>query len=430
MSSQKQSHALVPMLIIGALFFIFGFVTWLNGALIPFLQIVCELTEPQALLVAFTFYIAYVVMALPMSFVLEKIGYKNAMALGLVKIALGSLLFIPAAQTQAFGLFLFAQFVMGTGLTILQTASNPYIVKIGPVETAAVRISIMGLLNKFAGFLAPIVFTILVLGDFSSVTAQSVSMMSEQERTATIDSLSVSLIYPYLSMAIVLFVLAILLKMSSLPELVLEEENVVSDGKLRRHPQLILGAITLFMYVGVEVIAGDTIGLYGSQIGVENATALTSYTMAFMIIGYLLGLVVIPKLISQSQALFGSALLGIIVTLLLLFSDDKSTLYSDILWSWMGIRSLPDPVTLLALLGLANALVWPAVWPLALSGLGKLTAKGSALLIMGISGGAVLPLAYGFLAEHSDSQSAYWMLLPCYAFILYYALIGSKKRAW
>lgn len=427
-----KPSALIPMVIIGMLFFIFGFVTWLNGALIPFLQIVCQLTESQALLVAFSFYIAYVVMALPMAWVLDKTGYKKAMSLGLGLISLGCLLFIPASYSQEFALFLVAQFVMGTGLTILQTASNPYIVKIGPQETAAVRISIMGLLNKFAGFLAPIVFTALVLGEFAGVNAQSIAALSEADKATQISALADGLVMPYIYMAAVLFVLGVLLNFSSLPDLVLEKPDEESEesSSLMAYPQLILGVFTLFLYVGAEVIAGDTIGLFGSQLGVANATSLTSYTMAFMVFGYLLGLVIIPRLVNQAQALSGSAILGLILSVAIVFSDPQSTQISAVLWGWMGVPELPNPITLIAILGFANALVWPAIWPLALDGLYSLTAKGSALLIMGISGGAILPMLYGLLSDHFDGQSAYWMMLPCYGFILFYALKGHKIRSW
>lgn len=431
-SQTKPQSSLVPMVIIGILFFVFGFITWLNGALIPFLQIVCDLTDAQALLVAFSFYIAYVVMALPMSWVLDKTGYKHAMSLGLVMIAAGCLLFIPAASSREFGVFLIAQFIVGTGLTILQTASNPYIVKIGPQETAAVRISIMGLLNKGAGVFAPLVFTAIVLADFEGVSAHSVSLLPEAERLTQIEALSNSLIMPYLGMAIALSVLAVLLKFSSLPELNLSSESdVQADNEtVFSHPQLILGVITLFLYVGAEVIAGDTIGLVGSQLGLANATSLTSYTMGFMVIGYVIGLFVIPRFISQANALMASAILGIIVSLLVVFSDNQSTVVASVLWGWTGLTVLPDTITYIALLGLANALVWPAVWPLALDGLGKLTAKGSALLIMGIAGGAILPYIYGLISDATDSQSAYYMMLPCYLFILFYALKGHKIRSW
>ena len=427
----QQQSSLMPMLIIGVLFFIFGFITWLNGALIPFLQIVCDLTETQALLIAFAFYIAYVVMALPMSWVLDKTGYKHAMSIGLGLIAVGCLLFIPAAYSREFSVFLFAQFVVGSGLTILQTASNPYIVKIGPQETAAVRISIMGLLNKGAGVFAPLMFTALVLGEFSDVSAQSIAQLGEAEKLQKIEMLSNGLIMPYLWMAIALCVLAVALKFSSLPDLDLsEEQQEQSNESVLAHPQLVLGVITLFLYVGVEVIAGDTIGLYGSQLGLSNATSLTSFTMTFMVIGYVTGLIVIPRFIDQAQALSGSAILGVIFTILVAVSDPQSYAVSTALWGWTGVAVLPDSVTYIALLGFANALVWPAVWPLALDGLGKLTPKASALLVMGIAGGAILPMVYGGLAESIDSQSAYWMMLPCYLFILFYAMKGHRLRHW
>lgn len=430
--TQTKTSSFVPMTIIGLLFFLFGFITWLNGALIPYLQIVCELTEAQALFIAFAFYIAYVVMALPMSWVLDKTGYKNGMALGLGAIAFGCLLFIPAAFSQAFWVFLLAQFTVGTGLTILQTASNPYIVKIGPSETAAVRISIMGILNKFAGFLSPIIFTTMVLSDFSNVNVQYMESLPEFAKQEKIYILANALVTPYTYMALLLVILGMLLRFSSLPELTLpaREDDADNDKSVWAFPQLILGVITLFFYVGVEVIAGDTIGLFGSQLGVENATSLTSYTMAFMVFGYLCGLVLIPRFLSQAQALASSAIFGILISLCIVFADSQSSTISQLLWAWTGLPELPNSVALVATLGFANAMVWPAVWPLALEGLNRLTARGSALLIMGISGGAILPVCYGYFAQSFSSQSAYWMMIPCYGFILFYALKGHKLRAW
>ena len=429
---EQQQSSLMPMLIIGVLFFIFGFITWLNGALIPFLQIVCDLTETQALLIAFAFYIANVVMALPMSKVLDKTGYKHAMSIGLGIIAVGCLLFIPAAYSREFTVFLLAQFVVGSGLTILQTASNPYIVKIGPQETAAVRISIMGLLNKGAGVFAPLIFTALVLGEFSDVSAQSIAQLSEAERLQQIEALANGLVMPYIWMAIAMSALALALKFSTLPDLDLsnEKQHEQSNESVLAYPQLVLGVFTLFLYVGVEVIAGDTIGLFGSQLGLANATSLTSYTMAFMVIGYVTGLIVIPRFIDQAQALTGSAILGIVLTIMVAVSDPQSYAVSTALWGWTGVTVLPDTITYIAILGFANALVWPAVWPLALDGLGKLTPRASACLVMGIAGGAILPMVYGGLAESIDSQSAYWMMLPCYIFILFYAMKGHRLRHW
>ena len=427
----------VPLAIIGALFFIFGFVTWQNGALIPYLKMVCQLTDTQAIMVAFAFYVAYTVMALPMAAILERTGFKNGMALGLLILVAGFLLYMPAAYFQQFGTFLFAQFVIGSGLTILQTAANPYVVKVGPEKSAAVRIMFMGLMNKGAGVIAPLAFTAVVLGDFASLSSASLSEMPAAQQSETITALSHGLIYPYLGMAVVFTVLAWLLKMSPLPELPLEQDEQLDaqqgqEGKtsILQFPALVLGALTLFVYVGAEVIAGDTIGLFASNLGVSNASSLTSYTMAFMLIGYGLGIALIPRFISQENALTASAVAGLIFSVLVVFSDTDSTLASAILWGWLGVPLLPDTITYIALLGFANALVWPAVWPLALAGLGKFTPRGSALLIMGICGGAIVPLLYGLLSDTFDGQSAYWIMLPLYAFILYYALIGHKKRDW
>ncbi|MEA2112189.1 MAG: sugar MFS transporter [Campylobacterota bacterium] len=414
----------VPMLIIGTLFFVFGFVTWLNGSLIPFLKIICQLSEFEALFVTFAFYIAYTIMALPMSYVLNKTGYKNGMAIGLGIMVIGALLFIPAATTASFTLFLIALFTLGTGLTILQTASNPYVVHMGPQESAAMRISIMGIINKTAGVLVPLFFTALIFSDINSFSHET---LSELDR----ENLASRLITPYIIMAITLTGLIALVKFSNLPDLDLENNNSnTTKTSIMQFPRVILGAIALFFYVGIEVIAGDTIGLFGSQLQVENFTALTSYTMFFMVIGYTFGVTMIPKLISQEKALILSAALGVVFLIGVLSSSSDSTTISSALWGWSGIATLPDPITFVALLGLSNALIWPTIWPLALQGLGRHTAQGSALLIMGIAGGAFLPLLFGKMAELSSMQNAYMVGVACYGFILYYALKGHKKESW
>ncbi|WP_373036534.1 sugar MFS transporter [Sulfurimonas sp.] len=412
------------MIIIAVLFFIFGFVTWLNGSLIPFLRVICDLNEFQALFVTFAFYIAYTVMALPMSFVLEKTGYKNGMAIGLGVMALGSLVFIPAALSADFILFLVALFTLGTGLTILQTASNPYVVLIGPLESAAMRISIMGLINKGAGVLVPLLFTSLILSDITSLSAQNLASVDTKE-------LAHRLIIPYIIMAAVLTSLIALVKLSSIPELTFEKEDQYDKDTIFHFPRVVLGALALFFYVGIEVIAGDTIGLYAQSLNVENATALTSYTMVFMVLGYLVGIVFIPKFLSQEKALMNSALAGMLFLLGVAYSSTTSHQISEFLWGWSSIPTLPDTVTFVALLGFANALVWPTIWPLALEGLGKYTAQGSALLIMAIAGGAVLPLAFGKIAQiTADMQSAYLFGIVCYFFILMYATRWHKHSSW
>lgn len=427
-NTSKPVSTLLPMVIIGILFFIFGFVTWLNGSLIPFLKIICNLTTFQALYVTLVFYIAYTVMALPSSKVLAKTGYKKGMAVGLFVMVLGTLLFIPAAKTANYLFFLVGLFILGTGLTILQTASNPYLVILGPKESAAMRISIMGIVNKSAGVIVPMVFTALVLSDLAGTSEQDLMAMSPEQ----LQALSDRLIVPYLYMAIVLVFLIFLVLFSSLPDIEPEAPAKESQDKsgILQFPQVVLGAIALFAYVGVEVIAGDTIGLFGADLGVKHFSSLTSYTMVFMVIGYTIGVTCIPKYLSQQKALIGSGVAGALCIVALVMSEPQSSAISTVLWGWSGINTIPNPVFFVALMGLCHALVWPAVWPLALEGLGKFTAQGSALLIMGISGGAILPLAYGGLSEAIGLQSAYWIALPCYLFILFYAVKGHKMRQW
>ncbi|MCA0899273.1 sugar MFS transporter [Microbulbifer agarilyticus] len=436
-SQSETRSSVLPMVIIGLLFFIFGFVTWLNGALIPFLQTICELSAFEAMLVASAFYIAYTVMALPMAAIIERTGYKIGMALGLALVAVGALIFIPAAYSRMFGIFLLAQFVVGSGLTILQTASNPYVVKVGSPETAAVRICIMGLLNKGAGIVAPLVFTALVMSGISGVSDAELSALAATAKDAKLDELAGQLVTPYIGMAILGFVLAVAMMFAPLPDIEDEaiegqEEMAVNLPALLKFPQLILGSIALFFYVGVEVIAGDAIGLLGKQAGLDTAVAsvLTSYTMVFMVLGYLWGTVAIPRFISQQAALLISAVLGILFTIAVMTGSLESTAMSSATLAVFGLPEIPNAVYFVALLGFANAMCWPAIWPLALDGLGKFTSKGAALLIMGISGGAVLPPLYGHFADTGDGQLAYAIAIPAYLFILFYALKGHKMRSW
>jgi glucose/galactose transporter len=406
------------MLFVGLLFFILGFVTWLNGSLIPFLKIVCGLNNFQALWVTFAFYIAYTVMALPSAAVLKRTGYKMGMTLGLGIMGIGALLFIPAAQTTQYGLFLAALFTLATGMTLMQTAINPYIVCLGPRDSAAMRISIMGLFNKGAGIVVPLIFTSLMLKDID---------------TASQAVLAQRLVFPYACMAAALFAIMVFIHFSALREIPLDEDAAdarVDATSVLQFPQLVLGALALFGYVGVEVIAGDTIGLYGHELKVANFGVLTSYTMVCMVIGYLVGVVAIPRFLSQQRALVLSGLVGILLTVGVTLGSTQDTGLSQLLVGWTGAPLVPDSVMCLALLGLANAMVWPAIWPLALQGLGRHTASGSAVLVMAIAGGALLPLLYGHLSDIVTPRSAYWLLLPCYALIFWYAASGHKIRSW
>jgi glucose/galactose transporter len=426
-ATSRTSRNLMPMVIVAMLFFILGFATWLNGSLMPYLKQMLLLSPFQASLVLFSFYIAVTFTALPSAWLIRRVGYKNGMAIGMGVMMLAGLLYIPAAQTQTFALFLLAQLVIGAGQTLLQTAVNPYVVKIGPEETAAVRISIMGILNKSAGVVAPLVFTALIVSGFS---APADAVLTPEQ----IDEMAASLVFPYLGLAAFLGLLGLAVKFSPLPELPKETESTTGRDQLKAvlaKPSLVLGVVSLFVYVAVEVIAGDTIGLFALSLGVERYTVMTSFTMSCMVLGYVLGIVLIPRFISQQKALVGSAVLGLILTLAIALGDTQSFVIANTLLVPFGGIALPDTLLFIAILGLANALVWPAVWPLALSGLGSLTSIGSALLIMGIAGGAFGPLMWGLLSGTGlGQQGAYLVMLPCYAFILFYALKGHKMTKW
>lgn len=406
--SNKNNNYLVPLVIIGVLFFVMGFVTWVNGTLITFFKKAFSLDNTSSYLVTFAFFISYTLMAIPSSMVLKKTGFKNGMSLGLLVMAAGTLIFIPAAEMASYNLFLVGLFTIGIGLTVLQTASNPYVTILGPRDSAAQRISIMGIANKTAGIISQVVVGGLLLAGTSSVDPK--------------DELD-KVVVPYLVLTGVLVGLALLIRMSKgLVEVSEEEEApvatqqvVVEKTSVFQFPNLVLGVIALFCYVGVEVIAGDTIINYGVSLGFaeEEARLFGTYTLGGMMFGYVLGIILIPKYVSQQGYLMFSAVLGVLVTIVAIFST--------------GFTS----VLCIAVLGFANAVIWPALWPLALSGLGKFTKIGSALLIMGISGGAIMPLVYGGIADSIGStQKAYWLMLPLYLFILYFGLFGHKKRSW
>src|SRR5688572_1733234 len=412
---RRQSYT-VPMLIIGALFFIFGFVTWANGTLIPYLKIACELTTPEAMLVTFAFYISYAVMAFPSSWVLKKTGFKKGMVFGLLLMAVGALIFIPAANSRNYDVFLLGLFVIGTGLALLQTACNPYVTILGPIDSAAKRISIMGICNKGAGAIAPLIMGAIMLDNADALQAK-LATMDAAGKAIELNALASKVVVPYIIIAVVLALLAGFIRFSSLPELKAEgeDESDSSSATINRksifsYPYLWLGFITLFLYVGVEVLAGDTIPIYGMSLGINLDTAknFTTYTMIGMLAGYLIGIFTIPKYISQPTALKLSAILGIVFSLGAIFTSGTTSVF------------------FIAILGLANALVWPAIWPLAINGLGKFTKTASALLIVGIAGGALLPRLWASLGESFGLQQAYWILVPCYLFILYFAVSGHK----
>lgn len=407
------------LLLIGILFFIFGFITWSNSQLIPYLKIACELTDTQSYLVATAFFAAYFFMAIPSSFVLKATGFKRGMSVGLLVMAAGALLFVPAANARSYPLFLTGLFIIGTGLALLQTASNPYVTILGPIESAASRISIMGICNKVAGILA-----VFILG---SITLKNIDALKEKlltldatTKAAELDTLAQKVVQPYIIITIVLTVLAIVFYFIHLPDIKEEEETINTANiakaktKFTDHPNLILGAIAIFFYVGVEVISYDTFSGFGESLGykLDIAKSFASYTGYGLLVGYLLSIVAIPKYISQRKALLAATLLSLALVLIATFTKGSIA------------------VTCFALLGFSNSVMWPAIWPLALTKAGRFTKIGSALLVMGIVGGAVLPPLYGKFAELMGSkQEGYLLMIPCYIFILYYALKGYKTKS-
>ncbi|MDN3663883.1 sugar MFS transporter [Algibacter miyuki] len=431
----SKKNNLVPIIIIASLFFIFGFVTWINGALIPFMKTINELTDAQSYFVASASYISFVVMALPASWILNKIGYKKGMSLGLIIMAIGALVFIPAAEARTYWVFLTGIFIQGVGMTLLQTAANPYITILGPIESGAKRIAIMGIANKTAGALGSIIFGALLLSGIDEVN-EKLSTVSIEEKGVLLDTMADSVFMPYLVMAIVLAVLGLLIRKAPLPQVEAEEiedakEGATSKTSIFQFPHLWLGVLTLFVYVGAEVIAGDTIIAYGISLGFPAADAkfFTTLTLFAMVCTYAIGVILIPKYLKQGTALKISATLGIIFSICIL--------------STTGFLS----VLFVAALGVANALVWPAVWPLTLEGLGKFTKTGSALLIMAISGGAIIPPLYGRIVDANKLElitsgvnevealataatHSYWILIPCYALILFFAMWGHKYKSW
>ncbi len=426
-SSNKTAIA-----IIAALFFIFGFITWVNGALIPFMKTINELTEAQSYLVASASYISFVIMALPASYLLRKTGYRLGMSIGLFIMAVGALVFIPAAEARTYWMFLGGIFIQGTGMTILQTAANPYITILGPIESGAQRIAIMGIANKVAGALGSLIFGAILLTGIDQVKDQ-LEHVSTIEKAVLLDQMADSVYVPYVVMAAVLFVLGLLMSKAPLPHVeaateVKTNEPTEKNKTIFQYPHLWFGMLTLFVYVGAEVIAGDTIIAYGIALGISASKAkfFTTFTLMAMVATYALGVFLIPKYVSQQKALQISAVLGVIFSICILTTD--------------GFTS----VLFVAALGIANALVWPAVWPLTLEGLGHHTKTASALLIMAISGGAIIPPLYGRIVDQSKEEfilagldnanalalaakESYYILIPCYVIIFGFAIYSKNK---
>jgi glucose/galactose transporter len=422
-SSLTKKDTIISIFIIGLLFFIFGFVSWVNAILIPYFKIACELTHFQA------YYISYFIMSVPSSFLLKKKGFKKGMMIGFWTMSLGAFIFVPAALTRTYEIFLIGLFTLGAGLAILQTAANPYITVLGPKERAAQRISIMGICNKGAGILAPLLFAAVILRATDTDLFAQLATMNEAEKNAALNELIRRVILPYICVGAVLFTLGLLVRFSPLPEINTEQESaeLATANKAKKtifqFPHLILGAIAIFLHVGTQVVAIDTIIGYANSMNVPlmEAKSFPSYTLFATICGYIIGIITIPKYISQVTALRFCTLLGMSLTLLIIFTHGQA--------SFLG-HTTDISIWFVVLLGLANSLVWAGIWPLALDGLGRFTKLGASVLIMGLCGNAIVPLFYGYLADRFDVRQAYWVLFPCYLYLVFYAIYGHRVRTW
>ncbi|MBZ5858263.1 sugar MFS transporter [Flavihumibacter profundi] len=428
-SSLTKRQTIVSILIIGLLFFIFGFVSWVNSILIPYFKIACELTNFQSYLVTFAFYISYFIMSVPASYLLKRIGFKKGMMIGFWVMSAGAFVFLPAAYSRTYAVFLLGLFMLGTGLSILQTAANPYITVLGPKESAAQRISIMGICNKGAGILAPLVFAAVILKATDTGLFKELASMHSVQRNVVLDELVRRVIIPYAVVGTVLFGLGLMVRFSPLPEINTEQETtelaLANAGKTNifQFPHLILGAIGIFLHVGTQVIAIDTIIGYANSMHIDllEAKVFPSYTLAATIFGYILGIACIPKFISQVNALRVCTLLGALFTLCILFTSMPVVVFG---------HATDISIWFVVLLGFANSLVWAGIWPLALDGLGRFTKLGASIMIMGLCGNAILPLVYGYFADFFSARSAYWVLFPCYLYLGFYAFHGHKIRVW
>lgn len=410
-NNSKFSSYVLPLAIVSILFFVIGFGIGISGFLTPFLQDAFQLSTSESYLVTAAIFSAFVIFGAPAGFIIKKVGYKNGMVIAFFVMALGMILFVPSSNMLSFPLFLLALFIGGIGNTILQASVNPYVTIIGPKESAAMRMSLMGIMNKSAWWLSS-----LFLGLFMNLKDVQLN----------------DIILPFYIVTGILVALGIFMIFAPLPEVKAEGEDDMDEvspveGTTRKtsifqFPHLLLGVLALFIYVGVETLPMVSIIGFAKSIFGDTAKDLDSFAMYVplgLVLGYIFGVVMIPKYISQGAALKMFSWIGIVSTLLLIFLPGEIGIYA------------------MALIGFSNSLMWPAIWPLAIADLGRFTKTGSSMLVMGIVGGAIIPLLFGFLVDlfkttevamEADYKQAYWLFIPAYLYILYFAVAGHKIR--
>ena len=436
---QDKRTTIQSMVILACLFFIFGLVSWVNTILIPYFQLTLQLSNFQSYLVTFAFYIAYLIMAIPSSFLLNKVGYKKGMMFGLWCMALGALLFVPAAYWRIYQIFLLGLFLLGVGLAILQSAANPYVTIVGPIESAAKRMSIVGTGNKLAGVIANLVFAAVVIRESDRVLMREIEAgnYTGAALETALDTLIKGVMTPYLILAIALFLFGIIIRYSALPELdpSVINKNRGGDGSDRssifQYPALMLGIVAMFFHIGTQMIALGTSIQYAGTMGESlagPAKNIPSYTMFLTFIGYFLGIALIPRYLNQRRALLISASINLILSALIITTSGT-----------VNFLGMATDISLwyLVMMGLPNALLYAGIWPLAINELGKYTNLGSAFLVMALCGSAIMPIVYNAFVEMNTSLSlfeamkrAYWILIPCFAYIVWYGAWGYKINAW
>ena len=427
--SLSQKDTITGMIIIAFMFFMFGFTYWINAILIPYFKISFELSHVQSYLVTFAFYISYFIFSVPASFLLKKIGFKKGMMIGFWVMSCGAFLFVPAAITMTYELFLLGLFSIGAGLALLQSAANPYITILGPKERAAQRFSIMGICNKGAGILAPLLFAAVIFRATDSGMLDSLDTMTPEQKNIVLHELIQRVIVPYACVGTFLFLIGLFIRFSPLPEIDTEHESEElaqansSKTSIMQFPHLVLGAFAIFLHVGTQVISIDTVISYAGTMNLNliEDKVFPSYTLTAQICAYFIGIFFIPKFFSQLTALRVSTILGIVLTFLIIYAKGQV--------NFLG-HTTDISIWFVVMLGLANSLVWAGIWPLALDGLGRFTKIGASLMIMGLVGNAILPMVYGYLVDIFNAREAYWVLFPCYVYLVFYAFRGYRLRKW
>ena len=386
---QTQRFAFIAMT---CLFFFWGFITVLNDILIPFLKDSFNLNYTQAMLVQFCFFGAYFIVSPFAGKLIDKVGYQQGIVLGLLTTAAGCVLFYPSAQLNVYVLFLFAFFVLASGITILQVAANPYVAALGPDKTAASRLNLAQAANSLGTTVGPIIGAALILG------------------AATADASAVQ--GPYLILAVLLFVVAIMFRFIKLPRIASVENEENSDASVWNHRSLVLGALAIFLYVGGEVSIGSFLVNYFAESsigGLSHAEAgeMVAYYWGAAMIGRLVGAAAM-NYVAPTKYLSLNALIAIVMIIV-----SMNTTGSLAMWSILAV-------------GFFNSIMFPTIFTLAVKGLGSLTSKGSGLVCQAIVGGALIPLVQGVAADMIGIQLSFIVPMLCYIYIGWYALRGAE----